>query len=133
MTPVSDRNGIHFGSLLRRHRLAAGLSQEELAERAGLSADGVSALETGRRAAPRPYTVRALADALALAEDDRLTLIAAAQAPLAPDTCRPQARRPPRANGVGSCHRRGRRRASSAASARSRRSPSPCDPAAPVC
>jgi transcriptional regulator with XRE-family HTH domain len=39
-----------FGALLRRYRLAAGLSQEELAERAGLSVQGLSALENGRRA-----------------------------------------------------------------------------------
>ena len=57
-----------FGQLLRCHRLAAGLSQAELAERAGLSPDGVGALESGRRASPRLYTVRALADALSLAE-----------------------------------------------------------------
>jgi predicted ATPase/transcriptional regulator with XRE-family HTH domain len=67
-----------FGSLLRQHRLAAGLSQAELAERAGLSPDGVGALETGRRASPRLYTVRALADALSLAEDDRQRLFDAA-------------------------------------------------------
>ncbi|MGH2587359.1 MAG: helix-turn-helix transcriptional regulator, partial [Dehalococcoidia bacterium] len=34
-----------FGVLLRRLRLAAGLSQEELAERARLSVQAVSALE----------------------------------------------------------------------------------------
>ena len=34
-----------FADLLKRHRLAAGLSQEELAERAGLSPRGVSDLE----------------------------------------------------------------------------------------
>jgi predicted ATPase/transcriptional regulator with XRE-family HTH domain len=69
----------HFGPLLRQHRLAAGLSQAELAERAGLSPDGIRALEAGRRVAPRPYTVRALAEALALAEEDRLQLYAATQ------------------------------------------------------
>ncbi|MDQ2831377.1 MAG: helix-turn-helix domain-containing protein, partial [Chloroflexota bacterium] len=46
-----------FGALLRRHRLAASLSQEALAERAGLSANAVAALERGRRSAPRPDTV----------------------------------------------------------------------------
>jgi predicted ATPase/transcriptional regulator with XRE-family HTH domain len=76
-----------FAALLRRHRLAAGLSQAELAERAGLSPDGIGALETGRRANPRPYTVRALADALSLAEDDRLRLVAAVQA--APSSTEP--------------------------------------------
>ena len=54
-----------FGGLLRRHRMAAGLSQEELAERAGLSARGVSDLERGARTAPRLETLRLLADALA--------------------------------------------------------------------
>src|SRR5690348_8818505 len=34
--------GLLFGDLLRRHRLAAGLTQEELAERAGLSARAIS-------------------------------------------------------------------------------------------
>jgi transcriptional regulator with XRE-family HTH domain len=69
-----------FGQILRRHRLAAGLSQAELAERAGLSTDGIGALESGRRASPRLYTVRALADALALSEAERIDLIDAAQA-----------------------------------------------------
>ena len=43
-----------FGRLLRRHRLTAGLSQEALAERAGLSARSVAALEAGRRETPVP-------------------------------------------------------------------------------
>ena len=77
---MPDRSTHHFGPLLRQHRLAAGLSQAELAERAGLSPDGIRALEAGRRATPRPYTVRALAEALALAEEDRLQLYAAARA-----------------------------------------------------
>src|SRR5262245_51768841 len=38
--------------LLRRHRLAAGLTQEELAERAGLSVRGVQDLERGLRRTP---------------------------------------------------------------------------------
>jgi transcriptional regulator with XRE-family HTH domain len=78
---MSDTDSPGFGSLLRRHRVTAGLSQAELAERAGLSTDGVGALETGRRGSPRPYTVRALADALALAEPERTRLFAAAQGP----------------------------------------------------
>jgi transcriptional regulator with XRE-family HTH domain len=55
-----------FGSLLKRHRLAARLSQEQLAERAGLTAQAVSALERGFRRAPYRDTVRALAKALML-------------------------------------------------------------------
>ena len=60
-----------LGPVLRRLRLAAGLSQEELAERAGLSARGVSDLERGLRASPRPETVRLLAEALALGPEAR--------------------------------------------------------------
>ena len=68
-----------FGDLLKRFRLAAGLSQEALAERAGLSPRGVSDLERGARTSPRPGTVRLLADALALSETDRAAFLAAAQ------------------------------------------------------
>ena len=60
--------GTSFGTLLRQLRSAAALSQEELAERAGLSVRGISDLERGARQAPRLETVRLLADALALAE-----------------------------------------------------------------
>ena len=42
-----------FGTLLRRHRLAAGLSQEALAERARMSTNGVGALENGWLRIPR--------------------------------------------------------------------------------
>src|SRR5947209_16430817 len=41
-----------FGELLRRHRVAAGLSQEALAERTGLSVDAIGLLERGGAAAP---------------------------------------------------------------------------------
>ncbi|MDF3043242.1 MAG: hypothetical protein K0Q71_5948, partial [Thermomicrobiales bacterium] len=74
---------VHFGPLLRRLRLVAGLSQEELAERSGLSARGISALETGYRATPRPETVRLLADALGLDAAARTELVAAARPELA--------------------------------------------------
>src|SRR5215210_6583840 len=65
-----------FGGQLRRHREAAGLSQEELAERAALTAKAISALERGERQHPYPQTVRALGDALSLSDADRATLIA---------------------------------------------------------
>jgi predicted ATPase/transcriptional regulator with XRE-family HTH domain len=67
-----------FPRLLRRFRLAAGLSQEALAERAGLSTRGVSDLERGLHASPRAETVRLLAAALRLGEADRAALTAAA-------------------------------------------------------
>jgi predicted ATPase/DNA-binding XRE family transcriptional regulator len=72
-----------FGAVLRQFRDAAALSQEELADRAGLSRRGISDLERGARRAPWPETVRMLADALALDESDRATLLAAAR-PVAP-------------------------------------------------
>jgi transcriptional regulator with XRE-family HTH domain len=67
-----------FGNRLRSLRGAAGLSQEELAERAGLSAKAVSALERGERTSPRPHTVRVLARALDLSKEERAALVAAA-------------------------------------------------------
>src|SRR5947209_3219834 len=66
-----------FGALLRQHRVAAGLTQEQLAERAGLSANAVSALERGLRRVPYRDTVRLLAKALGLVANDRAALDAA--------------------------------------------------------
>lgn len=65
-----------FAATLRRLREAAGLTQEELAERAGLTAQAVSLLERGVRQRPHPHTVRALAEALDLSEMQRAYLFA---------------------------------------------------------
>ncbi len=73
-----------FGALLRRQRRAAGLTQEALAARAGLSARGVSDLERGTRRHPYPATARRLADALAPPEAERAALLATARPPAAP-------------------------------------------------
>ena len=67
------------GDLVRRHRIAAALSQEALAERAGLSVRAISDLERGVHRVPRLETVRLLADALALARPSRAELLAAAR------------------------------------------------------
>ena len=87
-----------FGTQLRRLREAAGLTQEELAGKAGLTAKGVGAIERGERKRPYPHTVRSLADALALPEDERASLLAAvrrkervAEAPAAPAASAPAA------------------------------------------
>lgn len=64
-----------FALHLRALREAAGLTQEELAEKAGLTAYGVSALERGRRLRPYPHTVRSLADALQASDEDRALLL----------------------------------------------------------
>jgi predicted ATPase/DNA-binding XRE family transcriptional regulator len=74
-----DAQGTGFGELLRRHRRDAGLSQEGLAELAGLSVDAIAALERGRRRAPRPQTLRLLGDALRLGAAERARLTAAAR------------------------------------------------------
>jgi transcriptional regulator with XRE-family HTH domain len=68
-----------FGDILLRLRTAASLSQEELAERAGHSRNGISDLERGARHVPRLETVRLLADALNLTSGDRAALLAAAR------------------------------------------------------
>src|SRR5829696_6067696 len=73
-----DTSSATFGMLLRQLRLAAGLTQEGLAERAGVSARGVQDLERGVRLAPRAETLRLLADALDLDAAARSTLITAA-------------------------------------------------------
>ena len=62
-----------FGDLLREHRLTAGLSQEDLAERAALSAVTISSLERSARTRPHKQTIALLAEALRLpraARDD---------------------------------------------------------------
>ncbi len=61
---------------MRRHREGAGFSQEELAERAGLSKNAIGALERGERRRPHPDTLRRLADALGLTQADRTGLTA---------------------------------------------------------
>lgn len=75
---MSDNPFPSFARLLKRHRESAHITQEELAQRSGLSARGISDLERGRRITPRLFTVRLLANALHLAEDDREALHAAA-------------------------------------------------------
>ncbi|MGH3462892.1 MAG: helix-turn-helix domain-containing protein, partial [Kribbellaceae bacterium] len=78
-----------FGELLRRHRRAAGLSQEDLARRAGLSVDAIAALERGRRRAPRQLTVRLLAEALGLDPAAQSAFVAASSESAPPLTPRP--------------------------------------------
>lgn len=77
---------MEFGRLLRGYRLRAGRTQEELAERSGISAHTISVLESGRRR-PRLSTLAALATGLDLSADDRAGLTGAANAaPTIPPT-----------------------------------------------
>jgi tetratricopeptide (TPR) repeat protein/transcriptional regulator with XRE-family HTH domain len=74
--PISVTAGANgsFGELLRHHRRAAGLTQEDLAGRSGLSVRAISAMERGRTAVPYPRSVRLLANALALSDAERAVL-----------------------------------------------------------
>ena len=81
MTHGQSRNEVSehddsFGTRLRGLRKDAGLTQQELAQRADLSLNAVNALERGVRRHPYPHTVRSLADALGLSEEGRLSLLA---------------------------------------------------------
>ena len=67
-----------FGDVLRRVRIAAGLTQAALAERAGLSVRGISDLERGVNRTPRTDTVALLTEALRPVGDDRAAFAAAA-------------------------------------------------------
>jgi predicted ATPase/class 3 adenylate cyclase len=79
MAGKTATDSTRFGDVLRRHRLAARLTQEELAERAGLSRRGIADLERGERQHPRKDTVALLAEALGLAGAERATFDAAAR------------------------------------------------------
>ena len=68
-----------FPVLLRRYRTAAGLSQDELARRAGLGRRAISDLERARRDSPDPGTVRRLIAALRLGRAQRTALLASAR------------------------------------------------------
>src|SRR3954469_840933 len=67
---ASSTNG-PFGDKLRELRHGLRLSQEELANRAGLSTRAVSDLERGIHPFARQHTIGALADALGLRDDER--------------------------------------------------------------
>ena len=59
----------HFGALLRQFRFDAGITQQELAERAKLSVEAIGVLERGARRRPRRETVALLGRALELSPD----------------------------------------------------------------
>jgi non-specific serine/threonine protein kinase len=85
--------GQSFGSLLRSYRINAGLTQEELAERAGLSRRGIADLERGARRAPYAHTLAQLRTALDLSEAEFSALV---DAPRQQATVRGQSMAPSR-------------------------------------
>ena len=79
MNSAPNEAAAAFGDLLRRHRIAVGCSQEQLAERAGMSAGGISALERGVRRRAYTETVEVLAHALQLSAGEHAAFHAAAK------------------------------------------------------
>jgi predicted ATPase/DNA-binding XRE family transcriptional regulator len=76
--PTTDP-AMSFGALLRRLRVLAGLTQEQLADRAGLSARAVGDLERDGARRPRLDTAALLAEALGLEEGARRAFLSAAR------------------------------------------------------
>ena len=68
-----------FGDLLKFYRSRTGLTQEDLAEKAGLSWRGISDLERGARRSPQKTTLRLLIKALALSAAEAAGFEAAAR------------------------------------------------------
>lgn len=69
-----------FGALLRAHRRRTGVTQRQLADRAGVSAGAIRDLEQGRTRSPKRDSVQAIATALGLSGPDVERLHAAAEA-----------------------------------------------------
>jgi len=69
--PIVAEVGERLGATLKHLRSTAGLTQEDLAERSGLSARTISDVERGLRSTVYPHTARRLAIALGLGEDAR--------------------------------------------------------------
>jgi transcriptional regulator with XRE-family HTH domain len=65
-----------LGANVRRHRLAAGLTQEQLSDRAKLHLTEISRIENGRRD-PQLATIVTVADALEIAPAELLAGIGA--------------------------------------------------------
>lgn len=86
MTLTDGAQGLAFGPLLRRYRLSAGMTQQELAGASTLSVRAIGDLERGRTGRPQRKSVELLAGALAQGDDAARRLVEAARAArLAPE------------------------------------------------
>ncbi|WP_354644637.1 helix-turn-helix domain-containing protein [Kitasatospora camelliae] len=80
-----------LGTLLRRLRTQSGLTQEQVAERSGVSVRTIRRLETGKSSDTRLGTLNLLADALDVGQEDRQRLAATlAKAPTEPTPATPE-------------------------------------------
>ncbi|MEU0031517.1 BTAD domain-containing putative transcriptional regulator [Streptomyces sp. NPDC006335] len=93
MVGNSDKNR-HFGSLVRAYRREMGLTQRELAAKAGLSLAALRDFEQSRRVRPRADSLTALTDALGLDADQAASLARAAALPRRRPDEVPSAHRP---------------------------------------
>ncbi|MGC4744991.1 ATP-binding protein [Micromonospora sp. DT201] len=96
MTPDHDGSRSPAGrtalpELLRAHRRTAGLTQAELASRAGVGVRTVRDLERGRSVRPQRTTVELLAEALALTGTSRTAFLSAARGSSGAESSRPDA------------------------------------------
>ena len=81
------------GAWVKNQRLAAGMTQEELAGKSGLSVRAISNLERGRTARPHPRSLEVLAVALGLPETAGTAWAARLRADQARDTSSPASSR----------------------------------------
>jgi tetratricopeptide (TPR) repeat protein/transcriptional regulator with XRE-family HTH domain len=79
-----------FGALLRAHRRAAGLSQQDLADRSGLSIRAISNLERGRTRWPYRDSLLRLAESLGLSGVGREEFLAAGRRPPGGEAAEPE-------------------------------------------
>jgi len=77
--PTLSPHTTRFGGQIRVLRVAAGLTQAELAERSGISERTISDLERGVRATAYPSTARRLATALGVSQEDARAFLAQAR------------------------------------------------------
>ncbi|ASW52972.1 helix-turn-helix domain-containing protein [Plantactinospora sp. KBS50] len=79
----TTRGPVTLDELLRNRRRSVGLTQSELAQRAGIGVRTVRDLERGRATRPQRTTVELLASALGLTGEDRLQFLSTARGPAA--------------------------------------------------
>ncbi len=101
---MTDPADVSFAGTLKQLRLAAGLTQEELADISGVAARSISDLERGVNLTARKDTARLLADALSLDGEVRTAFEAIARGrPANPGVFAPRRQRRPRSPGCARC------------------------------